>query len=493
MNIDSIMTYFVLKKLMQPNDENTNKQQEIKAVEENIVNRKSFERAKKELKDHFVGIDEVIDRIFKEIELWYFHPEVLVRPTIINLWGMPGVGKTDLVRRLAKALQLNNKFCNIELDDSSDNSINGIFTKYRNNNVTILNKLIEKDINVSDKSILLLDEMHRFNSISNNSYIKRDEYQDIWRLLSDGILWDEVNILKEMKNTINNLQNFYKRYLGVSFNNNDISTLDKYLMAAYPETFKNNNTSTKSRNDLTWEEANAQNSLNNIVTFNSVGSNSVNTNLYCKVLDITEEDKALIRELMIKYQGIEAVLYFDLSNHKENITNEYILSSCSNRVILEFFKKKYDDIISEREKRDENENDLYNDKFVYSKMLIFIAGNMEKIYSETTYDADKLFEVLQTMFRPEQLSRLGSVHIIYPYIKAEHLMTIAEREINKYEKFLQNKYNKDIMLPRKIIWEYIQDSKADARNGVRPFLTIINSILNRITPEHLLSLLTSTL
>jgi hypothetical protein len=65
---------------------------------------KKLEQARDELKEKFVGIDAVIDELIDAIRIWFLMPEVLSRPVIINLWGMTGVGKTDLVRRLVRAI-----------------------------------------------------------------------------------------------------------------------------------------------------------------------------------------------------------------------------------------------------------------------------------------------------------------------------------------------------------------------------------------------------
>jgi ATP-dependent Clp protease ATP-binding subunit ClpA len=64
--------------------------------------RKALQKIAKELKGDFVGLDEIIDEIIRNIEVWYVMPEVITRPVIVNLWGMTGVGKTDLVRRLVR-------------------------------------------------------------------------------------------------------------------------------------------------------------------------------------------------------------------------------------------------------------------------------------------------------------------------------------------------------------------------------------------------------
>ena len=59
--------------------------------------RKNLETAKENLKKHFVGLDNIIDKIIEKLTAWYLFPEILTRPLVINLWGMTGVGKTDLI------------------------------------------------------------------------------------------------------------------------------------------------------------------------------------------------------------------------------------------------------------------------------------------------------------------------------------------------------------------------------------------------------------
>ena len=49
-------------------------------------------------------------------------PEVLSRPLVVNLWGMTGVGKTDLVRRLVAALGLQERFVELELSSTDAQS-----------------------------------------------------------------------------------------------------------------------------------------------------------------------------------------------------------------------------------------------------------------------------------------------------------------------------------------------------------------------------------
>jgi len=78
--------------------------------------------AQSELKKSFVGIDPIIDELIHQIRIWYIMPELLSKPVIINLWGMTGVGKTDLVRKLVQLLHFEDSFAEIELSNSANSA-----------------------------------------------------------------------------------------------------------------------------------------------------------------------------------------------------------------------------------------------------------------------------------------------------------------------------------------------------------------------------------
>lgn len=119
---------------------------DIKLVEE----RKSkLAEVSKILKSKFVGIDNVIDRIIDNISLWYIMPELQLRPPIMALWGITGIGKTDLIRTLVKHLDFNDKFIEIQMDDI-DRHYNNTYNEQTEINahlVTAVYKLRNKKFN----------------------------------------------------------------------------------------------------------------------------------------------------------------------------------------------------------------------------------------------------------------------------------------------------------------------------------------------------------
>jgi len=165
---------------------------EIQQIE---ARKATLEAARTELKTHFVGIDKIIDDLLDYIQIWYLMPDLLSRPIIVNLWGMTGVGKTDLVRRLVKCLNFQDRFVEIELSNvdttSWQSSVSAILGNY--------------DIQDEKPAIVLFDEVQRFNTLNaDGTPIRSTKFTDFWELLSDG---------KLSKKTKENLDYYIQDYL----------------------------------------------------------------------------------------------------------------------------------------------------------------------------------------------------------------------------------------------------------------------------------------
>jgi cell division protease FtsH len=90
------------------------------------IDRKNIDRKREilisvsnQLKTEFFGIDNIIDKVISAIQAWYIFPELITRPVIVCLWGMTGVGKTQLVRRLVALLEFQEKFVEVQMDGGS--------------------------------------------------------------------------------------------------------------------------------------------------------------------------------------------------------------------------------------------------------------------------------------------------------------------------------------------------------------------------------------
>jgi hypothetical protein len=138
-----------------------------------------LDEIKVKLKADFIGIDKIIDDLLDYIQVWYFMPELLERPIIVNLWGMTGVGKTDLIRRMVKYLNYQDRFAEIELSNIDSTSWKS----------SVSDVLESNNLNDGKPAIVLFDEIQRFNTIDpKGDPLPQTKFMDFWELLSDGRL-----------------------------------------------------------------------------------------------------------------------------------------------------------------------------------------------------------------------------------------------------------------------------------------------------------------
>lgn len=151
-----------------------------------IIDKEEIQKKKKKLDDckaflkkEFIGIDKIIDDLMEYLQIWYLMPEILTRPVVINLWGMTGVGKTDLVRKMVRFLDFQNRFLEIELSNTSETT----WSK------SVSDMLQTNGLSDEKPSIVLFDEIQRFNTIdADGTPVAQTKFTDFWELLSDGRL-----------------------------------------------------------------------------------------------------------------------------------------------------------------------------------------------------------------------------------------------------------------------------------------------------------------
>ncbi len=152
----------------------------IKIDKEEILSRKNkLDNCKVYLKQEFIGIDPIIDDLINYLQVWYLMPDILSRPVIVNLWGMTGVGKTDLIRKMVKFLDYQDRFTEIELSNIDNSTWQSNVSQIFSNN----------GLNDEKPAIVLFDEIQRFNTLdADGNPLPQTKFTDFWELLSDGRL-----------------------------------------------------------------------------------------------------------------------------------------------------------------------------------------------------------------------------------------------------------------------------------------------------------------
>jgi hypothetical protein len=134
-----------------------------------------LENVKEKLKAEFVGIDKVIDSIVESISSWYLFPNLQENPFIINLWGLTGVGKSSLARRLIQLIKFDTRSYEFDLGENSEsNTIKHSFED-------ISDELMGKPM------VLTFDEFQYARTIgSMGEEIDNSFSRIIWQLFDNG-------------------------------------------------------------------------------------------------------------------------------------------------------------------------------------------------------------------------------------------------------------------------------------------------------------------
>jgi hypothetical protein len=377
-----------------------------------------LDKAAVNLKNHFFGIDNVIDNVIDNISAWYLFSELATRPQIVCLWGLTGVGKTDLIRKLCKELNINQNFCEIQLDGNTQvqRSIADILT--------------HTNINQEEHSVLLLDEIQRFKTIDEDGCDITDVgMQDIWMILSDGTLGSKNSLKSDLMSFLMEMHSdiYYKEKKEIDNKNKKISDDDD-----------DDEDMVVDDNHFSWGR---RYNANRLYRFDS----STSVEEYAKMNTYEQRDKVV--ELL-------------------SDTNTFVPKP-------------------------------------YSKMLIFISGNLDEAFHVATstdqveIDADLIYEEtkkinvldiknsLKRRFKPEQIARFGNNYIIYPSLNREAYEKIIKKRISDFTK-KANKLLKTYKLKINLddsIHKMLYNNGVYPAQGVRPILSTIDSFINNVIPK----------
>jgi hypothetical protein len=380
-------------------------------LEEINTKKQRLENVKIELKREFIGIDYIIDALVDYIQIWYLMPEILTRPIIVNLWGMTGVGKTDLIRKLVSKLEYQDRFVEVELS-------NGESTW----NSSVSSILETNGINNAKPAIVLFDEIQRFYTIdSEGKPLLNTRFQDFWELLSDGKL-----AKRDAKESIDD---YLQRYLYAAMQRQKRKQKLKDAPPMPPD------------------------------PTNPMGGN------------FSEDEEATVG--VWEAQSLKKI--FDL---KESVN--------------EIAEMREEDVLLMMQQTRERKK-VY-EPINHSKTLIIISGNLDEAYSmanetgETDIEADifraytekitivDIKNALSRKFKPEQVARFGTIHLIYKSLRKVDFEALISEELVKIVKKNKEHFGVDIEITKNLN-QLIYQNGVFPVQGVRPVFSSITDII----------------
>ena len=381
------------------------------------------------LKSEFVGLDDVIDKVINQIEPWFLFPGGQFRPQIINLFGMTGTGKTSLVNRLFKLLEIKSviQYDTGEWVDKSDYNLSAVISSQ-----------FRKIKNEDDRPVFVFDEFQLGRTLDEQgNSIDRPNLRVFWDLIDNGMV-----TINEDNWQSTELQTLYnKLHLLIE---NGVKVKDGAVVEKMKE----------------WE-----------VYFEKETDED----------KITKIEKTYVSDAFIPPQYI--YILFDLVDNvflSEMELKKYIISLSNEKEILKFLEE----ILVKMTKPV---------TYDFSDSIIFVIGNLDDAYDmshemSADVNADMMYEYtkkitisdikesLSNLYRLEQISRLGNNFIIYKSFNCDTYKQLIDLELAKINKKIIEKFDFSVEFSEKTK-DLIYKEGVFPSQGVRPVFSTITTLI----------------
>ncbi len=395
-----------------------------------LISRKEIlDSAKATLKNEFVGIDIVIDEMIDTVSSWYLFPDLQTKPVIINLWGLTGVGKSSLIKRLTELFYFDQKYYHFDLGDTTNQEW-GIRNQLEN---------IYKSVN-GFPIIMAFDEFQHSRTIDERGKeIDKKATRIVWELLDSGKF--QMSRFSYQMEEIYDVASTLKYLLrkGVRVKNGKVVARKEYFLKemSLVSEYRKRHFGVK-----TCEKINVK-----FITDTFLGS----------VFSVCKERFTTEAELRIHLDSLngDEVVDFLLQIFEFGLSPKTV--DCSKSLI--FVLGNLDEAYT---MSSDFNPDLSADEFHEQSLKISVS---------------QIKKVLKLRFRNEQIARLGNTHIIYPAFSSESFKKIIRLELERIIQRVKTLQNINLSFDESIC-EMIYKEGVYPTQGTRPVFTTIHHIVN---------------
>lgn len=394
----------------------------------------SLKIIKSKLKKEFFGIDKQIDQLIDYVEPWYVFNDIQNRPTIINLFGMTGVGKTSLIQRLFKYLDMESDLYRFDvrnlleddkisskmgtIKDTEKNQIGIIFDEFQN--ARTLDEMGNEGVNSGLRGLWDLLDSGKIEMNTMGFSVKRIyySYTNLRSLIDEGVQIENGIFTKKKK--------LVKSRMGVDGFKLSKDKSDKYHIGNFlSDTFYD-----------------IKNELPEYRSYDNI----------CNIMD--ELDTPGVMQ------------FFD-----------EILDKLSKPKIHDFTKSVIF-IIG-------NLDEVYTDHDNFNPDMD--ADMLNNLSGKITISDIK--NALSRRFRSEQISRLGNNHLIYSTLDVKTFKKIINKELKEINKDINDKYDISFKFNPSIL-DILYKESVYPTQGARPVYSRVNSIIRPIISKLLKKIFT---
>lgn len=449
---------------------------------------KLLAKVRRTAKTKFHGIDKQIDMFIDAITGWYLYPELQTKPTVVNLWGLTGVGKTTLVRYVVGELGMGKSYKEVLMQNDTKDRLCAITQSINLSNLKV-------------PYVLLLDEFQRYTTV--NDFRKPKEtisYLDLWSLLSDGSLFDPSVIAMSHRRIFCNLielkATLVKSIMRAKCANDDTNDTEEENEKPEYDILRGRKVYS-AEHERVYIDPEVERDMHQleILCQNNYLGGSENLSLYKKPFLSILKDAERCGILsaadveVYKYKVHNTAVDFKMvSTLNTKIESAYV----SWEDLYQYISDSYD-IISSKEGIEATKA---------TKLLIIISGNRDELYTQAdgmylTYkDVDSVYEdtkdfkwyqlrnLLLDSLSPEQINRLGMTHILFPSLNSKAYKQIINDRLNSASKYCEKQFGVKVKFSSSV-YEAVYKNSVFPVQGVRPVISFIDGLINSTLLQYL--------
>jgi cell division protease FtsH len=380
------------------------------------------------LKERFLGLDAIIDEVTALMMPWYLFPESQLRPTVVNLWGLTGSGKTALVKEIVNLLDHRNLYTCFDAGE------------FESDSATWIKKTLTDDLEYFDgkSAMICLDEFQFARTLdSHGGELGKDKLRVIWELLDSGKI------------------EYVPRYMTYYLFRADhcIKRIEKILKA---------NVALR----------------NGVVEDNVTAFLEVFDGFYFE--DADNSTKAMTTDYFLSKDFVDGVHgLFDNEYYSRDKIIERI-KSCSLRELMML-------LMEGMQARPATKTLDLSRSLIFVLGNLDEAYSMshnlnpdlsaDEFHEETSrINLAHIKKALRKRFRPEQIARLGNNHIIYRSFSQAQFRSLIRRELGRISVFVKEQFGWDVHFDETVV-DVIYAEGVFPAQGTRPVLTTVKNLI----------------
>lgn len=414
------------------------------SYEEILHKKELLIQLKYKLKSEFIGLEIIIDEVVDLLMPWFLFPEAQLRPTIINMWGLTGSGKTALVTKIVELLNYKKLYVQMDMGEFESDSASWIKSMFTD----------DLEFFHEQPAMICFDEFQFARTINKDgNELGKDKLRVIWDMLDNG----KINYIPYHNSYYSIRADLCLMYLmkcndkGVVIMNGVVTDKEQEFLDTFHDFFFENS----KRNGLPMD-----------------------------------------KNYFLSQDFIDGVLYLYSDDHLSTQVIKALLEKCDlqgiQRLLMEGLNSKV----------------AIKQIDLSKSLIFVLGNLDEAYYMSNSLNpdisADELHEAtckiniahiknaLKTRFRNEQIARLGNNHIIYRSFTNQNYRDIISQKLNALGLYVKQRFDFEIVFDETVI-DVVYSEGVFPAQGTRPVFTTIKNLIEGSISKLILEMIDKNL